>query len=163
MYKAASAFLAICFVVALLGQAQAQGQGQDPVVQEIRQLVTSGYRYVTENLRDETGTYASDGSLEFWSSGGLIQNVQGDEPARTYESFNLVPKHIRVISLAEDVAMAQFYVEGSYQETGQAHVDHYFTRATQVFVNENGEWKIRAAHWSPVMGGTGTKQTAIVR
>jgi hypothetical protein len=57
--------------------------------------------------------------------------------------------------------MAQFYVEGSFHQTGQPPVGDYFTRATQVFVKEDGEWKIRAAHWSPVVGGTGTKQTAI--
>jgi hypothetical protein len=159
MFRAVSAVLVVFGMLALPGQVYAQGQ--DPVTQEIRQVITSSYEYTRENLRDETGTYHSSGSLEFWSSGGLAQRVPADEPARTYESFSLVPKYIWVISLSDDVAMAQFYVEGSYQETGAAPVDNYFTRATQVFVKENGEWKIRGAHWSPVQGGTGTKQTAI--
>ena len=108
-----------------------------------------------------TGTYSADGSLEFWSSGGLAQNVPADEPPRSYESFNLVPKYIWVISVTEDVAVAQYYVEGSYQEVGQAPVEHYLTRATEVYRKEGNEWKVRAAHWSPVAGGSGTKQTAI--
>jgi hypothetical protein len=159
MFRAVSATLVVFSLLALPGQVNAQGQ--DPVVQEIRQVITSGYDYTKENLRDQTGTYHSSGSLEFWSSGGLIHNVPADEPARTYESFSLVPKYIWVVSLSEDVAMAQFYVEGSYQETGAAPVNNYFTRATQIFVKENGEWMIRAAHWSPVQGGAGTAQTAI--
>ncbi|MBT8395656.1 MAG: hypothetical protein KJN92_01765, partial [Gemmatimonadetes bacterium] len=112
MFRAVSSFLVVFSFLALPGQAKAQGQ--DPVTQEIRQVITSGYEYAKENLRDETGTYHSSGSLEFWSSGGLVQNVPADEPARTYQSFNLIPKYIWVVSLSEDVAMAQFYVEGSY-------------------------------------------------
>jgi hypothetical protein len=160
MVRAVSAFLAVFSVVALPGQANAQAQ--NPVVQEIRQVINSSYDYTKENLRDQTGTYSENGSLEFWSSGGLAHNVAPDAPARTYESFNLVPKYIWVVSLSEDVAMAQFYVEGSYQQTGEAPVNNYFTRATQVFVKENGEWKVRAAHFSPVVGGSGTKDTAII-
>ena len=66
------------------------------------------------------------------------------------------------MSVAEGVAVAQYYVEGSYQEVGVPPVGHYFTRATEVYVRENGEWKVRAAHWSPVAGGSGTQQTAII-
>jgi len=32
--------------------------------------------------------------------------------------------------------------------------------ATLVMVLENGDWVSRAAHWSPIQGGTGTNQTA---
>ena len=39
--------------------------------------------------------------------------------------------------------------------------DHYLTRVMAVFVKEDGAWKIRAAHWSPLTGGKGTSQTAI--
>ena len=159
MFRAVAGFLAVFCLVALPERAEAQGQ--NPVVQEIRQVITSSFEYTKENLRDQAGTYHSSGSLEFWSSGGLVQNVPADEPARTYQSYSMVPKYIWVVSLSEDVAMAQFYVEGSYQETGAPPVDHYFTRATQIFVKENGEWKVRGAHWSPVRGGTGTQQTAI--
>jgi len=161
MYKAVAALMAVFTLVILPGQLRAQGE--ESVTQEIRQTIQSQYAYSAENLRDQSGVYSAEGSLEFWSSGGLVQNVPPDEAVRTYESFNLVPKYIWVVSLAEDVAMAQFYVEGSYQETGAAPVENYFTRATQVFVKESGEWKARAAHWSPVVGGTGTKQTAIVK
>lgn len=159
MFRALAALVAVFALLPTGGELQAQNQ--NPVVQEIRQLIQSSYAYSAENLRDRPGTYSADGSLEFWSSGGLAQNVPADEPPRSYESFNLVPKYIWVISVTEDVAVAQYYVEGSYQEVGQAPVEHYLTRATEVYRKEGNEWKVRAAHWSPVAGGSGTKQTAI--
>lgn len=156
----------VFIVAALVGlvtpPAKLQAQASDQVTQEIRAVVNATYDYTKENLRDQTGTYSSQGSLEFWSSGGLANMVPPDAPVRTYESFSLTPKYIWVISVAEGVAVAQYYVEGSYQETGMPPVDHYFTRATEVYVRENGEWKVRAAHWSPVAGGSGTQQTSII-
>jgi len=161
MYRAVAAVLALFALVVIPNPVLAQGQ--DPVVQEIREVIQTTYSFARENLVDQSGGYSAEGALEFWSSGGLVQNVPPDSPVQTYESFNLVPKYIWVVSLAEDVAMAQFYVEGSFQPTGQPRVDHYFTRATEIFVRENGEWMIRGSHWSPVVGGRGTPDTAVIR
>ena len=153
--------MVIASAVVLPGQLHAQGQ--NPAVQEVRQTIMDGYTYTAENLKDKPNGYSADGSEEFWSSGGLRNLVPADAPGRSYESFNMVPKYISVIPLGEGYATALYYVEGSYQEVGGALVNHYFTRAMEVYVKENGEWKVRAAHWSPVVGGTGTEQTAIVR
>ena len=121
----------------------------------------SSYAYSKENLTDAPDTYAAAGALEFWSSGGLIQSVPADTPLLDYESYSLTPKHIRVIMLADDqVAIAQFYVEGSYLEVDQAPTTDYMTRVTQVFVEEDGQWKVRASHFSPITGGSGTSQRA---
>lgn len=162
MRKAVAVFAVVLGFVALPGDVLAQGM--NPVVQEIRQTIQASYAYSAENLKDRPGDYSSEGSSEFWSSGGLRNMVPaGGEIGRTYVFFNMVPKYISVIPMGEDYATAMYYVEGSYQETGAAPVSNYFTRALQVFVKEDGAWKIRAAHWSPVVGGTGTKQTAVVR
>ncbi len=58
------------------------------------------------------------------------------------------------------VSVAVYYSEGSMKPKGSPAVNHYLTRATQVFVKEEGQWKIRSSHWSPVAGGSGTTQTA---
>ena len=147
-----------CFAV-LPGQVLAQNQVQAAV----EKTITDTYSYATENLVDQPGGYSMHGAVEFWSSGGLKQMVPSDSPSLAYDSFNLVPKHIEVILLADGAAAAQFYVEGSFQEKGQAPVDHYMTRATQIFVQEGGAWMVRAAHWSPIAAGSGTQQTAIIR
>lgn len=160
MYRAGVVLAALFLGWTVPGQLQAQDV--ERITEEIRAAVQSDYDYVRENLEDKPDTFSKKGSVEFWSSGGLINVVPPDVALRSYDSFSLTPKHIHVIAITDDVAVAQFYVEGSYQEVGLPPVNHYLTRATQVFVREDGEWKIRAAHWSPVTGGSGTHQTAIV-
>jgi len=115
-----------------------------------------------KNLSDGSDGYSKHGSLEFWSSGGLMQYIAADSPAATWEHFALTPKHIKVITLVEDqAAVAMYYSEGSFQETGQKLVSHYMTRVTDIYVKENGKWKLRAAHFSPIAAGQGTQQTSV--
>jgi len=135
--------------------------GQSSVEDQVRQVIMDGNAYVQEHLQDQADTYSKDGALEFWSSGGLLNEISGSGRGDQYESFNATSKYIRVISLAGgQVAVAMFYSEGSFKPKGYPAVDHYLTRVTQVFVKEDGKWKVRASHWSPVNGGSGTSQTA---
>ena len=79
-----------------------------------------------------------------------------------YESFSITPKHIKVIELpGSEAAVAMYYSEGSMQLKGGPMVSHYMTRVMQLYVKEDGEWKVRAAHWSPVAAGSGTTQSSI--
>jgi hypothetical protein len=72
-------------------------------------------------------------------------------------------KHINVITLVPgQIAVAQYYSEGSMNPKTSSAVSDYRVRVTQVLVNEGGKWKVRAAHWSPIAGGSGTSQTALV-
>ena len=161
MRKAVAVFMVVLGATTLPSLVQAQNQ--NPVVQEVRQTIMAGYAYAAETLKAQPNTVSAEGSLEYWSSGGLSNNVSADDPGPSYVSFNMVPKFIRVIPMGDTYATAMYFVEGSYQEVGADPVSHYFTRAMEVYVKENGEWKVRAAHWSPVVGGTGTMQTAVVR
>ena len=72
------------------------------------------------------------------------------------------PKHIEVIVLVPGkAAVAMYYSEGSMKPKGAAAVSHYMTRVTQAFVKEDNKWKVRASHWSPIQGGSGTSQTSV--
>ncbi len=139
----------------------ASAAGQASVEDAVRQSIIDSYAYGRDNLKDQDGGYSKAGSAEFWSSGGLLQWVPGDAPGQSYESNSLTPKHITVVSLADGVALVHMYVEGSYHVVGQAPLPNYLTRGTLVVVLEDGAWVTRAAHWSPIRGGTGTNQTAI--
>ncbi len=139
----------------------ASAVGQGSVEDAVRQSIIDSYAYGRDNLKDAPGGFSTDGSAEFWSSGGLLQWVPAGAPGQSYEYNSLTPKHITVIPLADGVALVHMYVEGSYQVVGQAPIPNYLTRGTIVVVLENGEWLTRAAHWSPIRGGTGTNQTAI--
>jgi hypothetical protein len=130
--------------------------------QEVIKAILDGNAYAKKNLKEQDDTVSKDGSLEFWSSGGLLQEVKAGSEPDEFESFNLDAKHIHVITLVPgQIAVAQYYSEGSMAPKGSVAVSDYRTRSTRVFVKENGKWKVRAAHWSPIAGGSGTSQSAV--
>ena len=125
----------------------------------IKQIMASN-NYVNKN-KTNMSEYSKDGALEFWSSGGLLHEVGPGGRSDEYESFNMSIKHVEVLILVpKKAAVAMYYSEGSMTPKASKPVGHYMTRVTQAFVKENGEWRIRASHWSPIMGGAGTSQTA---
>ena len=129
---------------------------------EITRMLLEDNAYTKKNLKGSSNVIAKEGSLEFWSSGGLLNKVDADLPAQEFDAFNTNLKHITVITLVPGkAAVAQYYSEGSMDPKTSAAVTNYRTRVTQVFVKEGGKWKVRAAHWSPIAGGAGTSQTAI--
>ncbi len=125
----------------------------------VNQIIAEN-NYANKNNRT-MDIYSKDGALEFWSSGGLLNEVGIEGRINEFDSFNMNVKHIEVIILVpKKAAVAMYYSEGSMTPEGANPVGHYLTRVTQVFVKENGEWKVRASHWSPIAGGAGTSQTA---
>jgi len=129
---------------------------------EIEALILKDNADSRKNLSAGSEGISKHGAYEFWSSGGLIQHVTADAPAATWEKFALTPKHITVVTLVEDqAAVAMYYSEGAFHESGQAPVSHYMTRVTVAYVKEDGQWKERAAHYSPIAGGQGTQQTSL--
>lgn len=150
----------ISVLIALAAQGPLLAQ-QDPQAAEVRQAIRDSYEYARTNLKDAPNPTSKDGSVGFWSSGGLIQYVPADTPAAEYVVNTLRPKHIRVIVLADGVAVANFYVEGAVHQKDGAPIPNYLTRVTQVMVKEDGAWKVRSDHFSAVIGGRGTDATAL--
>ena len=142
--------------------AGAIAQADEATEQEVIKTIMDGNAYAKKNLKDQVDTVSKEGSLEFWSSGGFLQQVNAGSEPDEYESVNIDAKHIHVVTLVPGkVAVAQYYSEGSMAPKSSAAVSNYRTRATQVFVKEDGKWKVRAAHWSPIASGSGTSQTAV--
>ncbi len=158
-------------VVALLVASLVVGSGfalaqsiveESSTAKEVERTILESFKYSNKTLTSRPENYSQEGALEFWSSGGMLHEVSpgGGRPER-YEILSLNAKHIKVLTLVEgQAAVAHYYSEGSLQPEGYPAVSHYLTRVTQVFVKENGEWKIRSSHWSPLQGGAGTSQTA---
>ena len=129
---------------------------------EVRQAVLDHLAHMNQELNQDPMRLSKDGSKEFFSSGGLLNHLDRTSGGNTFEMFQGSIKHIEVVVLVEgQAAVAHFYQEAMMQPTGLPAVPNYRTRVTQVFVKEEGDWKIRAAHWSPLMGGAGTSQTVI--
>ncbi len=148
-------------VLAMPGPGLAEDH-ESSVADEIRAVIMAGNAYARENGRDQEGGVSEHGAIQFWSSGGLMQWVAPDLPVREYESFGIDAKHIEVIELpGGEAAVAMYYSEGSMHMKGGRSVDHYMTRTLEVYVREDGEWVVRASHWSPVAAGAGTSQTSV--
>ena len=129
---------------------------------EVRQAVLDHLAHMNQELNQDPMRLSKDGSKEFFSSGGLLNHLDRTSGGNTFEMFQGSIKHIEVVVLVEgQAAVAHFYQEAMMQPTGLPAVPNYRTRVTQIFVKEEGDWKIRAAHWSPLMGGAGTSQTVI--
>ena len=129
---------------------------------EVRQVILDDLAHANQELNQDPMRLSKDGSKEFFSSGGLLNHLDRTSGGNTFEMFEGSIKHIEVVVLVEgQAAVAHFYQEAMMQPTGLPAVPNYRTRVTQIFVKEEGDWKIRAAHWSPLMGGAGTSQTVI--
>ena len=129
---------------------------------EVRQVILDHLAHMNQELNQDPMRLSKDGSKEFFSSGGLLNYLDRTSGGNTFEMFEGSIKHIEVVVLVEgQAAVAHFYQEAMMQPTGLPAVPNYRTRVTQIFVKEEGDWKIRAAHWSPLMGGAGTSQTVI--
>ena len=131
------------------------------VEKEVKQLILDDNAYALKNLKDKAKMISKKGSLEFWSSGGLLQSLQQNAKVREFDTYNLHPKHIKVIEVSAETAIALYYIEGNYQQKESGNNANYLTRVMQVYVKEEGGWKIRAAHWSPLTGGKDTTETAV--
>ena len=130
------------------------------IEKKVKQHILDNNAYALKNLKDKAKTISKEGSLEFWSSGGLLHSIQ-QNTKREFDAYNLHPKHIKVIEINATTAVALYYVEGNYQEKESENNANYLTRAMEVYVKEEGGWKIRTAHWSPLTGGKGTTETAV--
>lgn len=154
--------VALAALVLLPAVASAEHHEADTTAEEVMAAIMADNEYTRANLMDREGGVSADGALQFWSSGGLMQMVPADAPVSEYDVFSITPKHVKVITLVEgQAAVAMFYSEGSMKLKGGPAVDHYMTRAMQVWVKEGGEWVVRAAHWSPIAAGAGTRQTSV--
>ena len=161
--KKAVVVLSIASLVVGSGFALAQSAVEKSnTAKEVERTILESFESSNKSLTSHPEDYSREGALEFWSNAGMLNEVgpDGGRPSR-YEIRSLTPKHIIVTPLVEgQVAMAHYYSEGSLQPEGYPAVSHYLTRVTQVFVKEDGEWKVRSSHWSPLEGGAGTSQAA---
>ena len=93
--------------------------------------------------------------MKFWSSGGLIHEIETEEQPEKYDLINVFPKHINVISLVSGKAVVAF------RPKGYSNVSNYTIRVTQLFVEECGGWKVGTVKWSLAQSGSGKSKTLI--
>jgi len=151
----------VAVLVAVLACGSGAAYAQSETEKEVTQTILDSNAYTNKNLKSHPDEYSSKGALEFWSSGGLLQEMPPSGRPDDFDAVNITAKNIRVIVLVEgQAAVAHYYSEGSLKPKGAPAVSHYLTRVSQVFVKEAGKWKVRSSHWSAITGGSGTTQAA---
>ena len=150
----------IIILIASCLSAVAATKAETEIEKKVKQVILDNNAYALKNLKFKAKMISKEGALEFWSSGGLLHSPQQNDKVREFDTYNMHPKHIKVIEINPSTAVAMYYVEGNVQHKGSEINPNYLTRVMQVYVKEQDGWKIRAAHWSPLTGGKGTTETA---
>lgn len=149
-------------VTVLIALTMLAGMAQAGTEEEIRDVVKANIAHTNKMMSQDPTRISKYGSKEFFSSGGLLNTIQRDNDASDFEYFSGSVKHIEVVVLVEgQAAVAHYYQEAAMKPKGLPAVPNYRTRVTQAFVKEDGMWRIKAAHWSPLQGGAGTSQTVV--
>ena len=137
------------FVLTALMSPYTLGDAADEIAERIRAT------YEIQRATAFDPDYSSkEGTLNFWSSGGLLQETPPDPPEELLPS-ELYPKHITVI-VNGDSAAAMYYAEGTITAPDGEAIPNYLTRVMEFYIREDGKWVVRAAHFSPLQGGRGT-------
>ena len=128
---------------------------------EVTEIVNKHWEYQNKkNWKKYVGTLYSGGTMNGDSNGSfwymqestVAAVTEGQAPSN---EFNFNPRYIKIDVLEKDrVAIAYYYLVGSYSINGQEKND-YRTRVSQVFVKEEGGWKIKSGHFTPLYSGSG--------
>ena len=128
---------------------------------EVTEIVNKHWEFQNKkNWKKYVGTLYSGGTMNGDSNGSfwymqestVAAVTEGQAPSN---EFNFKPRYIKIDVLEKDrVAIAYYYLVGSYSINGQEKND-YRTRVSQVFVKEEGGWKIKSGHFTPLYSGSG--------
>ena len=128
---------------------------------EVIDVIKSHWKY--NNAKDwknyaatmhSEGTRNGDSNGSFWYM--LESTVKAvSEGITPKDEMNFTPRYIEVDVLEKGkVAVAYYYLVGSYKIGGVSE-DNYRTRVSQIFLKENGNWKVKSGHFSPLHSGSG--------
>ncbi len=155
--------LLVTAMIALLMVSGTAALADEQTEREVRQTILDSNAHAKRTNKGRLEDYSSEGAVEFWSSGGVMHGVSRDDSVGEFDEYNIDVFHIKVTTLVPGkAAVAHYYSQGTMKPKGAPRVPNYFTRATQVFVKEDGAWRVRSSHWSAVLGGSGTSQTSVL-
>ena len=102
---------------------------------EITKEIVKAIDYLNKN-KSTYNNYSTDGALEFWSSGGLLNYIPKSGPNINYDLVNMKTKHIEIVVLVpKKAAVAMYYMEGSMKPEGSNwDVSNYLTRVSQTLL-----------------------------
>jgi len=119
--------------------------------------------YITRDWETASQWISSDLGTTIYNSNGSALTVQNEEQvvnaARGWDfgTFDM-SNHQVFMSSDMNTAVITFDADGLINFVNGDQNVSYATRASQTWVNENGEWKVMHSHWSPRTNSQGIPQ-----
>ena len=118
--------------------------------------------YITRDWDTASKWVSAELGTTIYNSNGSALTVQSQEEVNTVRGWDFgtfeMSNHQVFISSDMNTAVITFEADGLINfEDGEQNVP-YATRASQTWVNENGEWKVMHSHWSPRTNSQGIPQ-----
>ena len=128
----------------------------DDVIAQVEKLweARNAMDYETQwNLVSKDGAFGanSNGTFFNYAEKGTVDNVK--EGLAGIEKSNISVMYPKAAVIADGVVLARYYLEGQIEFAGGVREPMYRTRVTQIWVKEDGEWKYRSWHFSPLHQG----------
>ena len=118
--------------------------------------------YITRDWDTASKWISAELGTTIYNSNGSALTVQSQEEVNTVRDWDFgtfdMSNHQVFMSSDMNTAVITFDADGLINfEDGEQNVP-YATRASQTWVNENGEWKVMHSHWSPRTNSQGIPQ-----
>jgi len=148
-------WLSLALATAITGSAFADDT--DDVIDRIRAYWDARNKmdYATQHeMRSEKGVLSANSDGSFFSSTSSSATL--DDTKESLSSLTESEVEVRypeAYEIAEGAVLARYYLEGNLVFDDGSRADEYRVRATEVWVRENGAWKARSVHYSPLHAG----------
>ena len=118
--------------------------------------------YITRDWDTASRWISAELGTTIYNSNGSALTVQSQEEVNTVRGWDFgtfeMSNHQVFMSSDMNTAVVTFDADGLINfDDGEQNVP-YATRASQTWVNENGEWKVMHSHWSPRTNSQGIPQ-----
>ena len=118
--------------------------------------------YISQDWETASQWISEELGTTIFNSNGSALAVQTEEQVNTDRGWDFgtfeMSNHQVFLSSDMNSAVITFDADGSINfNEGDQNVP-YATRASQTWVNENGEWKVMHSHWSPRTNSQGIPQ-----
>jgi len=118
--------------------------------------------YISRDWDTASKWVSAELGTTIYNSNGSALTVQSQEEVNTVRGWDFgtfeMSNHQVFMSSDMNTAVITFDADGLINfDDGEQNVP-YATRASQTWVNENGEWKVMHSHWSPRTNSQGIPQ-----
>jgi len=105
------------------------------------------------NLSSKLGVLGANSNGTFFTAPprGTVEDLK--EGLSNIKKSDVAVRYPEAHEISEGVILARYYLEGQIEFADGTRVADYRTRVTQVWVREDGEWKYRSWHFSPLHQG----------